>query len=183
MAQGDQRPRQQRQQSRISKPVKVQLNGENTTTLGADSDTVRLIKKTLCAQQSQPATTKETPPNDIESKPLQELLPPLTSSNEVDFQLYAIIAVILKQFVQVWYNRLTPDQDFVAEIVQIIAHCTRGIEQRLRQVDLGLLLLDELPALLVEHVDGMRLGSFQTRIDVQLTSSSHQDRTRRLLQA
>jgi hypothetical protein len=77
---------------------------------------------------------------------------PWSSSNAVDVQLYAIIAVILSQFVQTWYHRITPDDAFVAEIVQIIAHCTRGLEQRLRHVDLVELLLDELPALAVTHL-------------------------------
>lgn len=39
--------------------------------------------------------------------------------------------------------------------MQIIAHCTRALEQRLRKVDLEGLLLDELPELLEIHVQGM----------------------------
>jgi hypothetical protein len=42
----------------------------------------------------------------------------------------------------------------VAEIVQVLAHCTRAMEQRLRKVDLESLLLDELPELLATHVRG-----------------------------
>jgi len=72
----------------------------------------------------------------------------------MDVQLYAIIAVVLNQFVQSWYKVITSDEDFVNEIVHVIAHCTRGIEQRLRHVDLLQVLLDELPALLLAHIDG-----------------------------
>lgn len=86
--------------------------------------------------------------------PIEELLPPLTSRNDVDLQLYALISIILREFVQNWYNKITPDETFVAEIVQIIAHCTRALEQRLRNVDLESLLLDELPELLDAHVRG-----------------------------
>jgi transcription termination factor NusB len=78
----------------------------------------------------------------------------LTSSNAVDLQLYAIISVIIKEFVQVWYTKITPDQVFVNEAIQIIAHCTRGLEQRLRKVDLEALILDEVPALLDAHLTG-----------------------------
>ena len=92
--------------------------------------------------------------DNIDEQPLEDLLPPLTSSNEVDIQLYAIIAVILSQFVQTWYNRITPDGEFLNEIVQIIAHCTRGIEARLRHADLETLLLDELPSVLHAHLHG-----------------------------
>jgi hypothetical protein len=78
----------------------------------------------------------------------------LTSSNAIDLQLYAIISVIIKEFVQSWYSKITPDQEFVNETIQIIAHCTRGLEQRLRKVDLEALILDEIPELLHTHLAG-----------------------------
>lgn len=116
--------------------------------------TIAYIKRVLC---SKPRTLDGSDiATEHDTEPLENILPPLTSSNAIDIELYALISVILSNFVQVWYNRITPDQDFVAEIVQIIAHCTRGVEQRLRQVDLESLLLDELPDLLLEHVHGMR---------------------------
>ena len=120
-----------------------------------DAATIQYIKRVLCARPIQQDSTQTSARDDADSKALEELLPPLTSSNEVDIQLYAIIAVVLNQFVQSWYNRITPDQDFVAEVVQIIAHCTRGVEQRLRCIDMEELLLDHLPALLTAHVDGI----------------------------
>jgi hypothetical protein len=82
-------------------------------------------------------------------------LPPLTSRNDVDLQLYALIAIILREYVQKWYNKITPDETFVAETVQIIAHCTRALEQRLRKVDLESLLFDEIPDLLDKHVNSV----------------------------
>lgn len=87
-------------------------------------------------------------------QPLDEILPPLTSSNDIDLQLYALIAIIIKDFVQTWYTKITPDPDFTDEVVQIIAHCTRGLEQRIRQIDLEALIFDELPELIDAHVTG-----------------------------
>ncbi len=108
--------------------------------------TLALIRRTLCSQLGDKG--RSTP------APIDELLPPLTSSNEVDLQLYAFIAIITREFVQSWYTKITPDQVFVEEIVKLIAHCTRALEQRLRKVDLESLLLDELPELLEIHVQG-----------------------------
>ncbi|CAK4032332.1 Hypothetical predicted protein [Lecanosticta acicola] len=122
----------------------------------SDAETIEYIKRVLCAKQQDGEAAAGDRTQDHHSEPLEELLPPLTSSNAIDIQLYAFIAVILSNFVQTWYNRITPDQHFVAEIVQIIAHCTRGLEQRLRKVDLEALLLDELPDLLTEHVNVVR---------------------------
>lgn len=110
--------------------------------------TLFLIRRTLCSQLGEKG--RNTP------APVDEILPPLTSSNEVDLQLYAFIAIIIREFVQTWYNKITPDQVFVEEVVKIIAHCTRALEQRLRQVDLESLLFDELPELLEVHIQGDR---------------------------
>jgi hypothetical protein len=108
--------------------------------------TLFLIRRTLCSQFGDKG--RSTP------APIDEILPPLTSSNEVDLQLYALIAIIIREFVQTWYAKITPDQVFVEEVVKIIAHFTRALEQRLRNVDLESLLFDELPELLEVHVQG-----------------------------
>ncbi|KAF3770488.1 hypothetical protein M406DRAFT_35868 [Cryphonectria parasitica EP155] len=116
----------------------------------SDRATSQLIRRVLCPQQG-PDRGRTTPP-----PPIDELLPPLTSRNDVDLQLYAIIAIVLRDFVQTWYNKITPDEAFVAEIVQVIAHCTRALEQRLRKVDVESLLFDELPDLFDKHVQAYR---------------------------
>ncbi|KAK5173790.1 uncharacterized protein LTR77_002471 [Saxophila tyrrhenica] len=163
MAQGDGRPRHHRQPSRLMRLMSAEKN-KNTvkepsySSNGPDQETINYIKHVLCASLEQRDGRSEKSVPEANKKPLEELLPPLTSSNAVDVQLYAIIAVILSQFVQAWYNRITPDQAFVAEIVQITAHCTRGLEGRIRHVDLEELLLDELPALLMAHVKTLRIA-------------------------
>lgn len=186
MAQGDHRPRHSRHASRHTKLANPGSNGrsglETTTNQGGnEEETIKFIKRTLCVQSTQNGTSNGSADRDTDSKSLDELLPPLTSSNEVDIQLYAIIAVILNQFVQSWYNRITPDNEFIGEIVRIIAHCTRGIEQRLRHVDLEELLLDELPALLVAHLDGTITPINNPFSPIVLTRPSCQSRTRRVL--
>ena len=94
------------------------------------------------------------PQSLAEPRSIDELLPPLTSSNDVDLQLYAIIAIVIKDVVYSWYGKITPDQGFVEEVVRIVAHCTRALESRLRTVDLEGLLLDEVPELIEGHIHG-----------------------------
>ena len=72
----------------------------------------------------------------------------------MDLQLYAIIAIVIKDVVYSWYGKITPDQGFVEEVVRIVAHCTRALESRLRIVDLEGLLLDEVPELIEGHIHG-----------------------------
>lgn len=74
----------------------------------------------------------------------------------MDLQLYAILAIIVKDLVYSWYGKITPDQSFVEEVVRIVAHCTRALESRLRIVDLCGLIFDEIPELLEGHIKGQR---------------------------
>jgi hypothetical protein len=115
----------------------------------SDQATTALIRRTLCSQQLGGGGVRTGTPT-----PTEELLPPLTSRNDVDLQLYAFLAIILRDFVQSWYGKITPDETFVAEIIQIVAHVTRALEQRLRKVDLESLVFDELPDLFDRHVAG-----------------------------
>lgn len=115
------------------------LSREEQVDATSGKATTTLIRRVLCPQASS-------------SSSLQELLPPLTSSNYVDRQLYALIAIIVKEFVYSWYSKITSDQIFVNELLQVIAHCTRALEQRLRQVDVAQLVLDEVPDLIEAHI-------------------------------
>ncbi|KAK4227713.1 PXA domain-containing protein [Podospora fimiseda] len=117
----------------------------------SDKATALLIRRILFPQHLEKAKNSSA---SIEDLPL----PPLTSRNDVDLQLYALIAIILREYVQNWYTKITPDETFVAEIVQIIAHITRALEQRLRKVDLESLLLDEIPELLDRHITAYRVA-------------------------
>ena len=110
----------------------------------SDKATAALIRRVLCSQSH----------GTSDLRPVHELLPPLTSSNDVDFQLYAIIAIIVKDLVQSWYGKITPDQGFVEEVVKVVAHCTTQLESRLRTVDLESLVFDEIPILVLGHIHG-----------------------------
>jgi hypothetical protein len=70
----------------------------------------------------------------------------------------------MREFVYAWYGKITLDHLFVDEIIQIIAHCTRALEQRLRKVDLESLLLHEIPELVEAHIVGETLNLMVFRL-------------------
>ena len=116
----------------------------NSTVSSTDTSqqaTISLIRRVLCPSLSSP-------------QPPEEQLPPLTSSNDLDLQLYAILAIIVKDFIYSWYGKITPDQIFVDEVIRIVAHCTRELEQRARRLDWIEILGDEVPALVQAHIHG-----------------------------
>ncbi|KAJ4268668.1 hypothetical protein NW762_002735 [Fusarium torreyae] len=123
----------------------------NTTDPLSDRATSLLIRRTLCS----PRLGDKSRDAQV---PIDELLPPLTSRNDVDLQLYAFLAIILREFVQSWYSKITTDENFVAEVLHIIAHCSRALEQRFRKVDLESLVLDEIPDLLDKHITAYRIS-------------------------
>lgn len=129
-------PSQSRQSSPSRRPAPIDTS---------DKATAALIRRVLCPRAHAGST---------EPRPIDELLPPLTSSNETDLQLYAILAIVVKEFVYTWYGKITSDQGFVEEVVRLFAHCTRAVEGRLRAVGLECLLFDEIPELLESHVFG-----------------------------
>lgn len=129
-----------------TRPVDTSKSRSDAT---SDRATAAFVRRILCSHNvllGNGEKGRSTP------RPIEDVLPPLTSSNEVDLQLYGIIAVIIKDFVQTWYSKITPDHVFVNEVILIIAHCTRALEQRLQGVDLEALLLDEIPELLQAHL-------------------------------
>ncbi|KAJ5748373.1 uncharacterized protein N7511_010069 [Penicillium nucicola] len=128
----------------------------------SDRATNALIRRVLCPQTSSYGASSPQPP--------EELLPPLTSSNDVDRQLYALLAIIIKEFVYSWYSKITPDQALVNEVLQVIAHCTRALEQRLRQIDVAQLALDEIPGLVEAHVTSYRLARQRSHLSGLPTS-------------
>ena len=119
-----------------------------------DDATAVYIRSVLCAKPPPFVSPLDATINSGTGTPSEPPLPPLTSMDNVDQELYAMIAVLLAHFVQSWYNKMTHDAEFVDEIVKIIAHCTRGLEVRLRRVDIESLLLDDLPMLFISHLDG-----------------------------
>jgi hypothetical protein len=135
--------------SRAASPARqrrhVRQESSNSEYL-SEKATTGLIRRTLIAEGH---GIDKTSSNGIDG-----LLPPLTSSNDVDLQLYAIISIVVKDFINPWYTKITPDQTFVEEVIQIIAHCSRALEQRLRQLDLPELALNDLPSVLCRHVNG-----------------------------
>lgn len=138
-------------QSRASSVVRPVRQGRQETGNNdfiSEKATLNLIRRVLGADGTE---SRSTP------KPIEDVLPPLTSSNEVDVQLYAIIAIVIKDFVNVWYSKITPDHTFVDEVIQLIAHCSRAIEQRFRRIDVVELFLDEIPALAEQHVAGEKI--------------------------
>lgn len=138
------------------RPRKQQRQDSSGNDYLTEKSTVSLIRRILVPDTH--GSDRSTP------APIEALLPPLTSSNDVDIQLYAIIAVVVKDFINPWYTRITPDENFVEEVIQIIAHCSRALEQRIRQIEVAELALDEIPAVLERHVVGKcKLSDEKTR--------------------
>ncbi|OWB54879.1 hypothetical protein B5S28_g739 [[Candida] boidinii] len=89
-----------------------------------------------------------------------EQLPALTSSTNVDMELYAFIGLLLQQFVFSWYSRISFDYkgEFSNELIGVVAHMTRNIQQRIRAVDWGVLLFDKYPVIFMRHMNAIRLA-------------------------
>ncbi|KAI5291862.1 hypothetical protein KEM54_004707 [Ascosphaera aggregata] len=146
-----------RSRSSSSRMHRYDKSGGGPVLLDATTDraTTALIYRVLCSHMQLNASNGAS----ISPKPLDQLLPPLTSSNKIDLQLYALLAIIVKEYINPWYSRITPDHTLTDEIVKLFAHCTRAVEQRLRRVDIDALLLNDLPALVESHIHGFHIAT------------------------
>ncbi|CVL08036.1 uncharacterized protein FPRO_04991 [Fusarium proliferatum ET1] len=140
--------------SNMASPTRRPLRSNPIDPL-SDRATSLLIRRTLCS----PQLGEKSRDSQV---PIDALLPPLTSRNDVDLQLYALLAIVMREFVQSWYSKITTDEHFVSEILHIIAHCSRALEQRFRKVDLESLVLDEIPDLLDKHITSYRISHSPT---------------------
>ncbi|KAL9016891.1 MAG: hypothetical protein Q9185_005746 [Variospora sp. 1 TL-2023] len=163
-------PQQTRQPSEGRHPVSRRSSPKDNA---SDRATTAFIRRVLCPPHAGGGS-------DI--KPIEELLPPLTSSNNVDLQLYAIIAMLVKECIFSWYGKITADQMFVEEVVRIVAHCTRGLEGRIRKLDLESLILDEIPELVENHIIALSPVPDASR-DTSTTEQSRQEADYRQLMA
>ncbi|KAH3670397.1 hypothetical protein OGAPHI_000912 [Ogataea philodendri] len=90
--------------------------------------------------------------------PNHDSLPALTSSPNLDPELYALLGLILRQFVTGWYKNVSFDEneEFMNEIIALTAHMTRDIQQRCLRVNWGQLFFDDLFILLDRHLQALR---------------------------
>jgi len=133
----------------LASPMKRQSSFELTS----DKTAAAFVRRVLVSPHLSNANTSQpAEPSPVNTPPVDASLPPLTSSNGIDLQLYALIAILVKDCIYSWYSRFSSDPDFVDDLLQVIAHCTRALEERLRHVDLEQLLLDEIPAIIEAHI-------------------------------
>ncbi len=152
------RPPNSRSPSRGPTPRQEPSSSLSRSKIDASSDkaTAAFIRRTLCsAHHAHGSAIGEKGRNT--PLPVHDLLPSLTSSNDVDLQLYAFLSIIVRDFVLSWYGRITPDQEFIGEVLKIVAHCSRALEERCRRVDWVDVALEKLPRALNDHVTGMFL--------------------------
>lgn len=97
---------------------------------------------------------------------LYRTVPPIAGSYECDLELYALLAIIFDLALRSWYGKITTDKTFIHETTNITATCLRKIVDRLALVDMKSLLLDEVPALLIDHLQGQdMLDTTKTQAD------------------
>lgn len=88
-------------------------------------------------------------------------LPPLflspTCPRELHDEVYDLIALALRAFVNTWWAKLTRyDREFLPQITSIVTHVVRSLEQRLLDADLSLLVFSDIPALITQHYKDYR---------------------------
>ncbi|KAJ2411189.1 hypothetical protein GGF41_006418, partial [Coemansia sp. RSA 2531] len=69
----------------------------------------------------------------------------VTTSAKVNQAVSRLVALIMRDFVQEWYEKVTDDREFLGEVSSQIMLVVNEIEKRCRQVDWVEFILFELP--------------------------------------
>ncbi|CEL57563.1 hypothetical protein RSOLAG1IB_02305 [Rhizoctonia solani AG-1 IB] len=90
---------------------------------------------------------------------------------ELNKELYDFLALALRAFVQTWWGQITPrDKDLLPQITRVVTHVIQDIEQRASNVDLGNLVLSQIPVLVDLHVNDYRISAM--RMGTAFTNAS-----------
>lgn len=89
-----------------------------------------------------------------------DLLPPLTSSNDLDIRLYAFFSLLLNNFVFGWYSgslNLDSRTEFTKELIFLLAHVSRNIQERIQHCndDVIQMLITDIPYLVEKHFESV----------------------------
>ncbi|KAJ1808323.1 hypothetical protein LPJ56_004729, partial [Coemansia sp. RSA 2599] len=80
----------------------------------------------------------------------------ITTSTKVNNSVSRLVTLIIRDFVDEWYQKITDDREFIAEVTAQIMLVTNEIERRCRRVDWVQFLLFEVPDIVHLHVRDAR---------------------------
>jgi len=91
-------------------------------------------------------------------------LPPLLASSttppELTAELYDLIALALRAFVNPWWTKITRyDKEFLPEITRILSIAIRALEARVLATDLSPLVFCDIPTIITQHYCDYRNAS------------------------
>lgn len=87
-------------------------------------------------------------------------VPPLVQDKQFDDRLkehiWNLVALICREYVLIFYQRLTKDRTFFQEVTRIVSHVVARLEEHVKDLDLPALLLADIPKLLEKHCKDYR---------------------------
>jgi PXA domain len=87
-------------------------------------------------------------------------LPPLLPSPDLSQELYTLVALVLRAYVNPWWTKITRyDKEFLPELNRLIAIVIRSLVSRLAATDLSPLLYHDIPVLITQHYRDIRNAS------------------------
>src|SRR6266850_6309954 len=99
-------------------------------------------------------------PHLAPSDPTPPLLQTSSAYPALDAELYDLIALALRAYVNPWWSRITRyDKQLLVELTRILSSVVRALEARALAADLSTLVYHDLPALLAQHCADYRIAA------------------------
>jgi hypothetical protein len=117
-------------------------------------------KLTAPGHPTVPLTNRLLFPHLAPSSPTPPLLQASSTSPALDAELYDLIALALRAYINPWWTRITRyDKQLIIELTRILSSVLRALETRARAVDLNPLVYHDLPTLLAQHSADYRVAA------------------------
>jgi PXA domain len=107
-----------------------------------------------------PLTKRLLFPHLPPSAPTPPLLQTSASYPSLDAELYDLIALALRAYVNPWWTKITRyDKQLLLELTRILSSVLRAVEARVLAADLSPLVYHDLPTLLAQHCADYRVAA------------------------
>jgi hypothetical protein len=99
-------------------------------------------------------------PHLVPSEPAPPLLQSSSAYPALDAELYDLIALALRAYVNPWWTKITRyDKQLLVELTRILSSFLRALEARALAADLSTLVYHDLPTLLAQHCADYRVAA------------------------
>lgn len=86
------------------------------------------------------------------------VLPEVTGNLRADAEVYALVGLVVRQFVDSWHGKITEEREFLVQVAIAIGQVAQGLAKRCEKLEMDEVLLDGIPSVILTHIRDIELA-------------------------